>query len=252
MRSSFQDVRVGRIVGLWRYPVKSMAAEALPEVEVSWHGLAGDRRWAFVRENVVESGFPWLTLRDRNDMNRYRPQFVDPLRPDTSATQVATPSGALLDVTDPALARELAPGGARLIRQARGIFDTFPLSLVTTQSIAHLSWKVGTALDVQRFRPNFLVEMEDDAPFAEDSWVGSTLRIGGNGGMGEPGGMRLRLDKRDGRCLVITLDPATAERDPAILRTVARDHENGFGVYGTTVRPGPVAVGDAVFLERAD
>ncbi|WP_222928060.1 MOSC N-terminal beta barrel domain-containing protein [Luteimonas viscosa] len=49
---------VGRVVGLWRYPVKSMAAEALPEVDVSWHGFAGDRRWAFVRDGVAHSGFP--------------------------------------------------------------------------------------------------------------------------------------------------------------------------------------------------
>ncbi len=36
--------QVGRVVALWRYPVKSMAAEALNEVEVSWNGLVGDRR----------------------------------------------------------------------------------------------------------------------------------------------------------------------------------------------------------------
>jgi uncharacterized protein len=53
------------VVGLWRYPVKSMAGEALVAAEVSWHGLAGDRRWAFVRDGVVRSGFPWLTLRER-------------------------------------------------------------------------------------------------------------------------------------------------------------------------------------------
>ena len=41
---------VGRVAGLWRYPVKSMAAERLENVEVSWHGLAGDRRWAFIRD----------------------------------------------------------------------------------------------------------------------------------------------------------------------------------------------------------
>jgi len=35
---------VGRVAALWRYPVKSMAAEALDGVEVSWAGLAGDRR----------------------------------------------------------------------------------------------------------------------------------------------------------------------------------------------------------------
>ena len=39
---------VGRLAALRRYPVKSMGAQALDEVEVSWHGLAGDR-WAFVR-----------------------------------------------------------------------------------------------------------------------------------------------------------------------------------------------------------
>ncbi|MGH9209257.1 MAG: hypothetical protein ACRD2C_01090 [Acidimicrobiales bacterium] len=30
---------VGRVAGLWRYQVKSMAAEALDEADVSWHGL---------------------------------------------------------------------------------------------------------------------------------------------------------------------------------------------------------------------
>lgn len=67
---------VGRVVGLWRYPVKSMGAEALPGVEVSWHGLVGDRRWAFIRNNVPQSGFSWFTLRERPDMSHYRPSFV--------------------------------------------------------------------------------------------------------------------------------------------------------------------------------
>ncbi len=43
-------VAVGRVAALRRYPVKSMAAEELDAVEVSWHGLAGDRRWAFVHD----------------------------------------------------------------------------------------------------------------------------------------------------------------------------------------------------------
>ena len=68
--------RVGRVVGLWRYPVKSMAGEELSEVEVSWHGLAGDRRWAFVRDGMVDSGFPWLTIRQRADMGHYRPSLA--------------------------------------------------------------------------------------------------------------------------------------------------------------------------------
>jgi MOSC domain-containing protein len=237
MRVHESGRRVGRVVGLWRYPVKSMAAEPLTEVDVSWHGFAGDRRWAFVRDGVPQSGFPWLTLRERPNMSHYLPSFVDPTQPDKSTTVVRTPAGVVYDVTDPALAANLWPAGARAIKQDRGIFDTFPLSLVTTQTIARLGEMVDAQLDARRFRPNLLVAAADEAPFQEDAWVGCILRIGS---------MEMRVDKRDGRCVVITIDPLTTERSPAILRTVARDRQGCLGVYGSTVTPGRVAVGDAV------
>ncbi|HLA63914.1 MAG TPA: MOSC domain-containing protein [Rhodothermales bacterium] len=233
---------VGRVVALWRYPVKSMGAEGLDETEVGWHGLAGDRRWAFVRDGIPQSGFPWLTIRQRANMGHYRPRFLDPADPDGSPTSVQTPDGRAFDVTDPALAAELAPG-ARVIRQSRGVFDTFPLSLLSTGSVAGLGALMGlppgAALDPQRFRPNLLVEGTDGAPFAEDAWVGAVLSIGG---------AQMRVDKRDGRCAVVNVDPATSHADPAVLRTIAREREGCMGIYGTTVQPGRVAVGDAVVL----
>jgi uncharacterized protein YcbX len=240
MTDSRNGRHVGRVAGLWRYPVKSMAAQQLTAVDVSWHGLAGDRRWAFIRHDKVQSGFPWLTLRERADMNRYRPSFVEPDRPDRSATVVHTPSGAAFDVADPALAAELCADGTRAIRQDRGVFDTFPLSLITTRTISRLGEMVGTALEVARFRPNILVEASEEQPFLEDDWVGCVLRIGD---------MRMRVDKRDGRCVVITIDPATTERDPAILRTVARERQGCLGVYGSTVEPGRIAIDDPVVIE---
>ena len=240
MRDDRNDRRVGRVVGLWRYPVKSMGAEALAAADVSWHGFAGDRRWAFIREGVVQSGFSWFTLRERGNMAHFRPSFVEPDRPDKSATLVRTPEGETYDVADPGLGALLSPGGLRVIRQDRGVFDTFPLSLITTQTIARLGQTVGADLHVQRFRPNLLVEAEDGESFPEDAWVGAVLRIGA---------MRMRVDKRDGRCAVITIDPATTERNPAILRTVAQEREGCLGVYGSTVTPGRVAVNDPVFIE---
>jgi uncharacterized protein YcbX len=230
---------IGRVAGLWRYPVKSMAAEALEQAEVSWHGLAGDRRWAFVRDGVERSGFPWLTIRERSDMHHYRPSFADPARPDASRTVVRTPAGADLDVVDPALAAALG-GGARVIKQNRGVFDTMPLSLVSIQTLTGLAALVGRELDVLRFRPNLLVDAPDGAAFPEDSWVGCVLRIGS---------LRMRVDQRDERCAVVTVDPATTERDPAILRAIARERDACVGVYGSTVEPGAVAVGDSVVLE---
>jgi uncharacterized protein len=234
------DRPVGRVVGLWRYPVKSMAAESLSEAGISWHGIAGDRRWAFIRNDVPMSGFPWLTLRERGNLSHYRPSFVEPDRPDRSPLVVQAPSGVTYDIADPALGAELCPGGVRVIKQDRGVFDTFPLSLITTGTIARLSEIVGAHLEVQRFRPNLLVEAADGAPFAEDDWVGSVLRIGG---------VRMRVDKRDGRCAVITIDPRTTERDPAILRAVAQQREGCLGVYASTVQPGRIALDDAVFVD---
>jgi uncharacterized protein YcbX len=231
---------VGRVAGLWRYPVKSMGAEPLLEVDVSWHGLVGDRRWAFIRNDVPRSGFPWFTLRERIDMSRYQPAFAEPRRPDQSATLVTTPSGAVMDVSDPALGVELIAEGLRVVKNDRGVFDTFPLSLVTTQTIARLGEMVGAPLSVQRFRPNILVEAADDAPFLEDAWVGHTLRIGA---------LRMRVDKRDGRCVVITIDPVTGVRNPEVLRSVAQNRGGQLGVYGTTVAPGRVAVDDQVSVE---
>jgi len=239
--SKFSDgLPVGRVVGLWRYPVKSMGAEPLSETQVSWNGLSGDRRWAFIRTNMVRSGFPWLTLRQCPTMSQYSPSFTDRHKPDISATVVRTPSGDVFDVTDPSLGSELYPGGARVIRQNRGIFDTFPLSLITTQTIARLGEIVGDRLDVQRFRPNILVEATGDSAFPEDAWVGRVLRLGD---------VRMRIDKRDGRCVVITIDPVTAERRPSILRTVVDERQGCLGVYGTAVEPGNVAVNDTVHIE---
>lgn len=143
---------VGRVVALWRYPVKSMAGEELDCADVSWHGLAGDRRWAFIRPGQVGSGFPWLTIRQRPELARYRPRLTEPDRPDASPALVCTPTGGELDVAAPALAAELGRG-VRVLKQNRGIFDTMPLSLLTTQTIASLGRLVGTALAPARFRP---------------------------------------------------------------------------------------------------
>jgi uncharacterized protein len=229
---------VGRVAALYRYPVKSMAAEELDGAEVSWHGLAGDRRWAFIRDGQVRNGFPWLTIRERPELAHCRPRFTDTGRPNASPVLVTTPSGDEFDVADPALAAEFGPG-VRVIKQHRGIFDTMPLSLLTTQTVAALGQLTGTGLTAGRFRPNLLVDSGGHG-FAEDAWVGRVLRIGG---------MRMRVDKRDQRCVVVTIDPVTLHRNPSILRAIARERDACLGVYGSTVEPGKVTVGDLVELE---
>ena len=167
-------------------------------------------------------------------MLHYRPALRDPSRPDHSDVRVRTPEGKELDVIDPALATELAPG-ARAIKLDRGVFDVWPISLLSRQSASGVAALVGAALDVRRFRANIVLEA--DGAFPEDEWVGATLEIGS---------ARIRVDKRDQRCVLINVNPESTQRDPSILRAIARERQTCLGVYGSTVSPGRIKLGDAV------
>jgi len=232
---------LGRVVGMWRYPVKSMAGEKLAHANVGWYGFAGDRRWAFVREAHAGNSFPWLTMRRWPELVLYRPRFVQPDSPESSQTIVRTPAGFDFDVGDPMLAREFGEG-VRVIKQHRGVFDTMPLSIITTQSVNNFSKLTGVDLDPLRFRPNILVEAESEGDFPEDDWLTSVVRIGA---------ISIRVDRRDKRCVVVNYDPHTADRDRNILATVVRERDVWLGVLGSTVTPGRIEVGDAVTLEPA-
>ena len=131
-----------------------------------------------------------------------------------------------------------------MIKQDRGIFDSLPLSLITTRSIADLESLlelIPGELGPRRFRPNLLVEPYAADRFPEDGWLGAVLRIGS---------MRMRVDRQDPRCVVITVDPDRLQSSPEVLRTVVAQRRTFLGVYGSTVTPGAVAVGDDVVLER--
>lgn len=82
----------------------------------------------------MRGGLPRLTIRERPELAHYRPRFAEPGRPNASPVLVGTPSG-VLDLADPELAAELGPG-VRAIKCDRGVFDTMPLSRLTTQTMA--------------------------------------------------------------------------------------------------------------------
>ena len=238
MSSAVNGRPVGRVVGLWRYPVKSMGGEALPEAEVSWHGFAGDRRWAFIRDGVVRSGFPWLTLRERGDLAHYRPFFVEPARPDASPTMVRAPSGVTFDVVDPALAAELGPE-VRVLKQDRGVFDP--------SAGSHHQRRRSPARRAGR-RP-----ARGRAVSPEHPGGGSRGRAVCRRRLGRlraaHRGLRLR-GRQAGRSLRGGHHrPATTERNPAILRTIVTDRQGSLGVYGSTVTPGRVAIRDPVVVD---
>lgn len=233
-------MKIGRVAALFRYPVKSMAAETMQTADVGWQGISGDRRWAFVRGGMEQSGFPWLTIREQPVMAQYRARFTDPDLPDSSLTLVASPTGIEYDVADPALADELG-FDSRVLRQSRGIFDAFPLSMISTATIDSIAGTVGEHLDQRRFRPNVVIELAAGEPFAEDALVGREIRFGS---------VTVRFDKRDKRCVAINVDPVTSNKNPAVLRAVAKERQACLGVYASVVHTGFMSINDPVVLEE--
>jgi uncharacterized protein len=230
------DPLVGTVSGLWRYPVKSMAAEPLASAEVSWAGVAGDRRWAFLRPGAERNGFPWHTIREYPLMCRYVPRLTDANRPDKSEIEVQTPAGDTFRVDDPALAAELG-SGVRVIRLDRGTFDAMPVSLISTQTVSELCELTQVPTNALRFRPNLIITAADDRSFVEDEWVGSVLEIGD---------AAVRVDARDSRCTVVDVDPDSGQPEGQLLKTIGKQRQARAGVYGTVVRPGLIRVDDPV------
>lgn len=234
------ESQAGIVSGLWRYPVKSMAGEALPSAELSWAGLAGDRRWAFVRPGSQGSGFPWHTIREFPPMSGYVALLADTARPDRSPVLVRKPDGGRSEVTDPRLAAELGTG-LSVMRLDRGAFDAMPISVISESTVSALCSLAHVPADERRFRPNVVVTLESAAAFEEDEWVGSTVQIGA---------AVVRVDRRDSRCVVVNVDPASGVPDSHLLKVIGATRGACAGVYGTTVRAGLVRVGDPVIVEN--
>ncbi len=241
------EIEVGIVRALTRYPVKAMPGERVEGARLAWHGLEGDRRFAFVREDTP-SDFPWLTIRELPALLGYRPTFADSSAPEGSEVLVRTPSGRTLPAGDPELASELAGlygGPVRALRSKRGLFDAMPLSLVTTATIGGVGTAAGRELDPRRFRPNVLVEALEDGDAPEQGWVGGRLTFGRRADSA-----RVRIDAPNGRCVVVSTDPDDGARDPVVLREIAQGRSNLAGVYASAEQPGTIAVGDVLRLVR--
>ncbi len=258
---------IGKVESLWRYPVKSMRGEELEELFAGYPGVYGDRLFAF-ESSAGPKGFPFFTGRDQRQMIRYRARFRNPekaarpvnlseaeklspnLNPISAGVSelmvdVETPDGKTLPVNDPILIDQLrlnTDGNHELtlLRSEKAITDCRPLSIFAVQTAAKLSEETGVAVDKRRFRANVYVDLTSAQGFAEDRFVGRSLRIGLK--------VTVAVLQRDARCMMITLDPDTAEKTPAILKAVAQAHEGMAGVYGAVLVEGMIRKGDPVEL----
>jgi uncharacterized protein YcbX len=271
-------VDVGAVVGLWRYPVKSMMGEELNASEITDCGLLGDRQFAVVDASTgkvagAKNPHKWGNFFD------YRAAYVAP--PVTGlplpAVRLTLPDGSVLTTEQPDVGQLLSSALGRDVTLARvdgdtgmpvraeeywpdmdglenrdtvtewelpakTFFDLATIHVLTTATIDRLRalYPEGR-FEVRRFRPNIVVDTgPDQTGFVENDWVGHTLAIGD--------AVRLRITERCPRCVMTTLPQGDLPKDSGILRTAVQHNEANVGVYAEVLSPGVIRRGARVAL----
>ena len=241
----------GRLAQICRHPIKGHGREALASVRLlAGECMAWDRHWAVAHEAAK------LVPGWNRCVNFARGAKAPALMAITSVLDEATATIALhhpergeitLRPDDPAdLPRFLEwvtplnpPDRAQpvtIVKADRGMTDTqLPaLSILSTNSLADLSARMGIELSKDRWRGNLWLDGLE--PWAELDWVGKHLSIGNT---------VLKIEERIERCSATTVDPETGiVNAPTLVALTTHFGHQDFGLYGIVVESGPIAVGD--------
>jgi uncharacterized protein YcbX len=226
-----------------------MAGAPAASADLGFHGIAGDRRFAFRKLGDV-GGFPFLTASRFPRLLTYQPVGLAGTAGEPLPTHVRTPSGSELELRGEELRGEIARGSGidvELMMFKHGIFDDGMVSLISTATIDAIGREAGMEkIDRRRMRANVVLETEGLAPFGEDDWLGATIVFGD-----AAGAPAVSVTARDERCVMVNFDPDTGESDARVMKAVVRMNGNNAGVYATVVRAGSIHVGQTVHLVRS-
>lgn len=209
------------ITKIWRYPVKTMAGEALQRVTLGQLGIEGDRivHVEDARGRVITSRTHPRLLGHKGSTGAGGEVLVDG-RP-WDSPQVAAEVAAI------------AGPGARLVRfEGPERFDVLSLLVATDGAIAAFGY------DARRLRPNIVIGGVEG--LSEGAWEGGSLRIGHV----LIGVQDLRL-----RCVMTSYDPDTQVQDKSITRGIYRRFAGKLALNCWVIAGGEIAVGDEVQVE---
>jgi len=272
---------IGRVVGLHRYPVKSMAGENLASATVTGRGMLGDRAYGLVDAatgHVVSAKRPrkWPNLMD------YGTEFLEPVSEvaPTPPVRISLPDGSTCSSANRADANRrlteslgaavslesVAPQGASfeyhwpdmggLVHEGRTyrdevtqhdtppgtFFDSSMIHVLTTASLAHLrELSPDSRFEQHRFRANIVVEPLEG--------VAGFVEDGWVGHTVQFGAtVKIAITRRCIRCVMVNLPQRGLPADNGVLSAVFDRNEGHVGVKGTIVATGEVHVGDRVSL----
>jgi hypothetical protein len=245
------------IDGIYRYPVKGLSPEHLPQVRLSpGKTLPGDRSYA------IENGptgfnpadpqyFPktrFLMLMRDERLAALRTRYEDSthlLTIDEGGHEVVR--GDLEDAEGRAtierffaanFTRELKGPPKVLAGNGHSFSDVAKkvVSIINLGSVAAIEDLVGQPVHPLRFRANLYVR--GWPAWSELEMLGRTIAIGD---------VRLKVVKRIVRCAATNVDPETAARDLNIPHTLMRTNGHAdCGIYAEVITGGTIAAGDRI------
>jgi uncharacterized protein YcbX len=269
--------KVGAVVSLHRYPVKSMLGEELNSTRVGLKGFQGDRVFALadVETGKIASAknpSKWPSL------FRFRAAFSAPLNGDPlPPARITFPDGSSVSTDDDSVGPRLSSSLGKPVRflksapasgtleeywadidglarrdvvtdeamPAETFFDLGMIHLLTTATIdSYRALYPEGRFEPRRFRPNLVIETAAGlGGFPENDWDEKVLKIGD--------GVKIKITGPCGRCVMTTLPQGDLPRDTGILKTAAKHNQARVGAYATVLQGGTIHAGDPVQLENA-
>jgi uncharacterized protein YcbX len=263
LKGGMSSSRLPEITGIYRYPVKGLTPEPLPQATLNpGQTLLSDRRYAI--ENGP-SGFDpaepkWLAK--PHFLMLQRDEWLAPLQShfdDASHVLTIRHDGAVAAQGDLETAEGRAAieqffavrfagrikGPPKLLTSPGHSFSDVArkvVSIINLASLRAIENMVGHPVHPLRFRANLYVE--GWPAWHEFDLLDRTLAVGD---------VRLKVVKRIVRCAAVNVDPDTGERDLAIPQALQRRLGHGdCGVYAEVITGGSIAVGDAIVAEEPE
>lgn len=256
-----------KISKIYIYPIKSLGAISLKEADAEVLGLKHDRRMMLIDEKGM-----FISQRKFHELALVNCQIIkESLLVSKEQTEIEIPlnynepnNSAQVTVWDDSLNAEVFPNAinqwfsdllnkeVRLVKYGQtskriktfnkdpkqtkvSFADGYPYLLLGTASMDFLNNKLETALNIDRFRANIVVETND--PHQEDQWEDINI-----------GTAKFKNIKTCKRCIMTTIDQQTGIKGIEPLKTLSTyrklDNHIHFGTNLICTKNGKISVGD--------
>ncbi len=264
--------KIGSVVSLFRYPVKSMAGEQINSTLVNKKGILGDRSYALIdtkTNKIVSAKNP----RKWKDIFKYYAKYInEPSENNITDLEITFPNKLTIQSTQKNIDQVISSTFNNNVRltsivplkvqleevfadikevQQQGdmtdanmasgtFFDLGTIHLLTTSTIMKLEKLYADGdFNISRFRPNIVVNLDSkEIGFIENNWIGKKIAIGNE--------VILKIKEPCPRCVMTTLEQDNLPKDINILKTIIKNNKGNLGIYADVIQGGRIKNDDFI------